>query len=605
MRVRAIIWCLLGATLMASALGTASAQAERKLLRGYAKETEEFLKFSEPGAQIEDACGLAVGPDRLYVSDYHHQAIDIFSLSNGMILSQIPVPVTNLPEGPCGLALDAAENLYVNVWHESALSLGPSTLAFPAAESPHKPTGIAVDGAVGGASDVYVNHRTYVAVYDPSGIEVLRVGSGSLGDAYGLAVFAGRVYVPDAADDTVKVYEPKVDPDHPAFTIDGPEGSHFVSLLDAAVAVDPTNEHLLVVDNTKPGYEHPVAAIYEFDSSGQQLGERLPSCTVASLKKGCVPNGGPIDGEPSGLAVDPATGRLFVTTGNGEGANAFEYGPYEASSSLAPAGEGPVSASGSAAVSEPPARFSRGRSGGAAASASQVIRKGPVQVSFDGKLTPHALPRHGTAPVGIAVDAGISATHGGTPPQLRRIEIAINRNGHFTPQGLPVCRLPQIQPSTTAGALASCRASLVGEGRFSANVKLPEQSPFPSAGKVLAFNGRLEGKPAILAHIYGTDPAPTSTVLSFLIRDTSGTYGTILETSLPEATGEWGFVTGLRMTLHRSFSYRGKRRSYLSAGCPAPAGFAEAVFPLARTSFDFAGGPKVVSVLSRSCKAKG
>ena len=228
-----------------------------------------------------------------------------------------------------------------------------------------------------------------------------------------------------------------------------------------------------------------------------------------------------------------------------------------------------------------------------------------MRVKFDGKLTPNALPRHGAAPVGIAVDARISGTGGGAPPQLRRIAIEINRNGHFSAKGLPVCKESEIQPSTTAGARAACGKALVGEGHFAANVKLPEQSPFPSSGKVLAFNGRLHGKPAILAHIYGTQPAPTSYVLPFSIRESRGTYGTVLETSLPNATGNWGYVTGLEMKLHRSFRYRGKRRSYLSAGCPAPAGFPGASFPLARTSFAFAGGVTLVSILNRICKAKG
>jgi hypothetical protein len=228
-----------------------------------------------------------------------------------------------------------------------------------------------------------------------------------------------------------------------------------------------------------------------------------------------------------------------------------------------------------------------------------------VRVKFNGKLTPSALPRHGAAPVGIAVDARISGTKGGTPPQLRRIAIEINRNGHFSSKGLPVCRERDIQPSTTAGARAACGGALVGEGHFAANVKLPEQSPFPSSGKVLAFNGRLHGKPAILAHIYGTQPAPTSYVLPFSIRESRGTYGTVLETSLPRATGNWGYVTGLEMRLQRSFRYHGKRHSYLSAGCPAPPGFPGPSFPLARTSFAFAGGMTLVSILNRSCTAKG
>jgi hypothetical protein len=89
------------------------------------------------------------------------------------------------------------------------------------------------------------------------------------------------------------------------------------------------------------------------------------------------------------------------------------------------------------------------------------------------------------------------------------------------------------------------------------------------------------------------------------VRESRGTYGTVLETLLPQATGDWGYVTGLEMNLRRSFRYHGRRRSYLSAGCPAPAGFPGAVFPLARTSFVFAGGMTLKPVLNRSCQAKG
>jgi hypothetical protein len=60
-----------------------------------------------------------------------------------------------------------------------------------------------------------------------------------------------------------------------------------------------------------------------------------------------------------------------------------------------------------------------------------------------------------------------------------------------------------INPSTNQEALEACRSSLVGEGGFSANVKLPEQSPFPSEGRLLAFNGTIGGKPAMFGHIYG------------------------------------------------------------------------------------------------------
>jgi len=67
----------------------------------------------------------------------------------------------------------------------------------------------------------------------------------------------------------------------------------------------------------------------------------------------------------------------------------------------------------------------------------------------------------------------------------------------------------------------------------------------------------------------------------------------------------WGRLTGLEMTLSRRYSANGKRHSYLSSGCPAPKGFTQVEFPLARTSFAFAGGMELSSVLSSTCRARG
>jgi len=241
----------------------------------------------------------------------------------------------------------------------------------------------------------------------------------------------------------------------------------------------------------------------------------------------------------------------------------------------------------------------------AALADADVVQKGPVRVSFDGALRPDTLPRAGTAPVSVAVVAKIAATDGSTPPQLRRISIAINRHGHFEPRGLPVCRLRQIQPSTTADALAACRDSLVGEGHFSAKVLFAQQAPFPSEGKVLAFNSSLHGRPAILAHVYGTEPIPTSFTLPFELAPAHGTFGTLLTASLPQVIGDSGYITGLRLTLGRSFSVHGHERSYLSAGCPAPKGFPGTVFALARASFGFQGARSLTSTVTRSCTARG
>lgn len=330
---KATLWLLLG-LLFALALGAATAQANRQLLTDEVLITTEDPQFlaPPPEGQIEGACGIAVSPlnGDLYVSDYYHHLVDVFS-SGGGYKSQFSAGIS--PEGPCQLAFDSTGALYANLWHESVMRLKPTKLVFDEGNS----TGVAVDSA----DNVYVNDRTQIAVYESTGgAPIQEIGAGNLQDAYGLAVFAGRVYVADAATETVKVFEPAVSLSVPQATISPPGG--FSSLVDATVAIDPTNGHLIVVDNLQPGFEHPKGAIVEFASNGAFLGQL--KATV-------------VHGEPSGVAID-AAGNLLVTSGNSEGANAFEFGPYTES--------GPE---GVEAPSEEPASSSAGESGAAATAA--------------------------------------------------------------------------------------------------------------------------------------------------------------------------------------------------------------------------------------------
>jgi hypothetical protein len=235
---------------------------------------------------------------------------------------------------------------------------------------------------------------------------------------------------------------------------------------------------------------------------------------------------------------------------------------------------------------------------------TEVSQSTNVRVIFKGKLTPHSLPRTGLAPVRVSVGASIIPSAGTTPPSLRKIQIEINRHGRFDLKGLPVCRYDEIQPSSTANAMSSCKSSLVGKGHFSSTVLQPEASPFPSEGALYAFNGTYKGRPAILAHVYGTEPIPTSYTIPFTISGAKGDYGTTLTAPMPNVGNEWGFITGLSLNLGRTFHYRGERRSYVTAGCPAPKGIAIAPFDFARATFSF-GSEKVSSVLSRSCRANG
>jgi hypothetical protein len=241
---------------------------------------------------------------------------------------------------------------------------------------------------------------------------------------------------------------------------------------------------------------------------------------------------------------------------------------------------------------------------GAIASA-EVAQKGDLRVNFEGKIAPSALPRSADVPVNVSVSAKVSSSGAEVPPPMAKMTIAINRYGRLDTAELPVCQLEDIQPATTDDALAVCKRSLVGEGRFLATVLQKGLAPFPEDGKIYAFNGEVEGKPAILAHVYGTKPAPASYTIAFLISRSAGTFGTALKATLPPAKEGSGYITGISLKLGKSFISNPKGRSYLTASCPAPKGAAKAVFSFAEAAIGFEGGPSLKSTLTRTCEAKG
>jgi hypothetical protein len=242
---------------------------------------------------------------------------------------------------------------------------------------------------------------------------------------------------------------------------------------------------------------------------------------------------------------------------------------------------------------------------GAGVAQGELSQKGNLRISFDGSFSPRSLPRDRPAPVSVSVEGSIETTDGSHPPAVRRIEIALNRNGHLSTVGLPICTSPLLQSTSTQTALEHCRPALVGRGHFGADVKFPSQNPFPAHGTILAFNGKQGGEPALLLHLYGTTPVQATFVLPLKIsRNGKGQFGTVLAANIPTLAGGLGSVTDIDLKIGRNYTYRGQPRSYISASCDAPAGFPGAVFPLAKGSFYFADGRMLDTTLSRDCHVR-
>jgi hypothetical protein len=239
--------------------------------------------------------------------------------------------------------VDASGRFYVNVLHGAVLRFASFPSGARATLDPGPATGVAVDPATG---VIYVNDRTHLAAYEPSGAplevggEPLAIGLGTLEDGYGVAVSAypataGFLYVPDAATNTVKVYDPAAGTTDPVESISGPPGG-FASLRDSAVAVDSASGDIYVLDDLSPaGATQPIGIVDVFDPSGAYLGH---------LAHGVV------DGLPSGLAVDNSggstQGRVYVSSGNTMNAGVYAYPPGAASTAAPLAPSIPVSPPG-------------------------------------------------------------------------------------------------------------------------------------------------------------------------------------------------------------------------------------------------------------------
>jgi hypothetical protein len=236
---------------------------------------------------------------------------------------------------------------------------------------------------------------------------------------------------------------------------------------------------------------------------------------------------------------------------------------------------------------------------------AELVERGNLFVKFSGGIFPTQLPRRANAPISVRVTGTVRTLSGEHPPALRRIAIAINRGGRVETRGLPVCRQASIEAVTSAQALANCRGALVGEGSYVGAISFPDQSAFPLNGRVLAFNGRVDGGRAILAHVYGTEPFPNSRIIVFRIRKEHGTFGTVISADLPASINRHGYLRKIQLDLNRRYVYRGRVHSYISAACAAPAGFHSALFPFVRVSMDFADGRDLASTLIRSCRVRG
>jgi hypothetical protein len=240
-----------------------------------------------------------------------------------------------------------------------------------------------------------------------------------------------------------------------------------------------------------------------------------------------------------------------------------------------------------------------------APASAELTQEGDLFVRFDGGIAPTALPRHELAPIAVRIEGRIRGTGGHHPPALRRIRIALSREGRLSARGLPTCRQAELEATSPSQALDACGMALVGGGGFTARTDFPDQANVTSPGEILLFNSTAGGRPAVLGHIYQSDPSPITRVVVFEIRHQGGAFGTAITGRFPSSLNRNGYLTSIFLQLQRRYTSHGRGRSYLSAACAALPGFDRATFPFARASMSFDDGRTLSSTLVRSCRVKG
>jgi hypothetical protein len=174
---------------------------------------------------------------------------------------------------------------------------------------------------------------------------------------------------------------------------------------------------------------------------------------------------------------------------------------------------------------------------------ADVAQSGHLRVNVQAQISPTRLLRSGSAP------SWSQSAPRSPPPMAPACAGSQSRSTATAASISPACRsatTATCKSATTRGALQTCRDSLVGQGYFSSKLLLGASSKFPASSKLYAFNARLRGRPAIIAHVYGTEPVPTSYTSTFELHSSHGTFGAVMSASLADVGQELATPPGSR-----------------------------------------------------------
>jgi len=236
----------------------------------------------------------------------------------------------------------------------------------------------------------------------------------------------------------------------------------------------------------------------------------------------------------------------------------------------------------------------------AAAEKPTVVRAGNLVLTLNGGFSPKKLSKTTQTPIAFTASGKIANADSTHPPALKEFVLETDKNAAVNAKGLAACKQGALEARDTATAKKACPDSIVGEGKTSVQVAFPDQTPFSATGPLVFFNGGTKGGTTTLfIHAYVAVPTPTAIVTTVKISKThNGRYGLKSIASIPKIAGGSGSVTSFEFTVKRSFTYKGKKVSYLTAKCPD--GHLDG-----KGTAIFADGTRATGTVIRTCTPKG
>lgn len=237
--------------------------------------------------------------------------------------------------------------------------------------------------------------------------------------------------------------------------------------------------------------------------------------------------------------------------------------------------------------------------GSAIAEKPITVEAGELLFTFDGGFSPKALPKKSLAPITLTASGKIVTRDGGHPPALSEVIVETDRNGAVNVKGLPVCKAGKLQSRDTAAARKACPKAIIGSGHTTVEVQLPEQKPIAVDSGLTVFNGGSSGgKTTFYIHAFFTAPVSGAIVTTVKIKKIhNGRYGLKSVATIPKIAGGSGSVKSFDLKIGKTYTYKGKKVSVLSAKC------SDGKLQAHATS-RFADGTRASAEIIRTCTPK-